>query len=142
MTRPIYESEDDGANEAAVAQLIAVHFVVRVVKAPKLAPIDWEIYRNDVLGGLLEVKCRTHRPGTFPTLILSEMKWLEGIRLGKEKNVPFYVAASFGGDVRWINACRARNFYVDMAGRTDRDDPMDMERCVHIPMDNMKRIKL
>jgi hypothetical protein len=56
--------------------------------------IDYAMYRIDSgsskssenLVGFAEVKCRTHKFGTFPTYIISLAKVLEARRLSKETN--------------------------------------------------------
>jgi hypothetical protein len=143
MSRDVYERENDIINEMVVAQLIAAKYNVSVEKTDKLESFDWRIInRNGSLGGLLEIKCRSYDSKDHRTLLLSKKKWDSGIALAKKLNAPFYVAASFNGEVRWINACSMKHVRVERGGRTDRNDAMDMETCVHIPIRAMRKVKL
>ena len=137
--RPIYETAEDVSREQSVADHLATKWGARVVKNPRFYSVDWCVLKEGKnLAAFLEVKCRTHAHGQFPTLMVSLHKIAEGLALSEIAGVPFLLGVSFAGDIWWCRVMR-RHYPVSMGGRTDRGDTQDIEPVVEIPIEDFRQ---
>jgi hypothetical protein len=99
----------------------------------------------------VEVKAREHVFGTFPTVILSAGKWVEGCRVARETGVPFNLIFRFSDGVyRYEHAAYhveynaadpLREVHFEWGGRSsDPRDTQDEEPVAHIPIGRWKKL--
>lgn len=137
--RPMYETQDDLANENYIKDLLAIAWDAKLHKLPRSYYVDWMITKKGEAKGFAELKCRNNDRCKYPTLMLSMHKWMHGKELASE------IGGSFIIIVRWNDG----TFYhkqgscdvtYGIGGRTDRGDNQDIEPVVYIPTDYFKRI--
>lgn len=70
--------------------------------------------------------------------MLSANKWRKGLELAKAKKVPFMLVVEFTDGVF---AAKLKDDYpISKGGRRDRNDAMDVEDCIYIPMSEFKKV--
>tara|TARA_R110002012_G_scaffold313444_1_gene525048 strand:+ start:818 stop:1243 length:426 start_codon:yes stop_codon:yes gene_type:complete len=136
--RTLYETVDDLRSEKNVIGYVSQCWNVASFKLPMSYKIDYAMYRNSLLIGFAEVKCRTHIFGTFPTYIISLAKVLEAKRLGRETNTtPILI-------VSWTDKIGYMDFFshhqIKQGGRSDRNDWQDQEPMCHFDLKHFKGI--
>ena len=62
MSRPIYETANDRANEAAVAARLSKAWGCKLVKCAELYMVDWVIEKKGKVTHLIEIRCRKNSP--------------------------------------------------------------------------------
>lgn len=136
-TRPIYETEADKAKERTVQQHITAKIDCLFQEAPVHDNLDGYLYHPDGnLGAVVEIKVRTNRSTTYDTYMLSAYKWRNGLHKAKTLEVPFLLVVKFADGVYYTVV--KDDYPVSQGGRYDRNDRMDVENCVFIPMDSFK----
>jgi len=136
--RPLYESRSDLTSEKKIIDYVSQSWNVVYYKLPISYKIDYAFYRNETLIGFAEVKCRSHKFGTFPTYIISLSKVMEARRLARETNTKSLLIVS------WLGALAYLDFFSDHqvkhGGRSDRNDWQDQEPMCHFDLKYFKRI--
>lgn len=138
MTRPLYETEADLANEVDAQSVIESLWSCDIKKLPMRYLVDWAIFQEGKLRAYAEFKRRKHAMAKFDTLILSHHKWVAGKTLASEANVPFVVIVQFNDKLAFCETKHAAP--ISWSGRTDRGDQQDLEPVVHIPVSSFKVI--
>lgn len=135
--RPRNETPADLEREAAAAAVISQRWACEVQKLSEgLYGLDWALFRDDVLIGWAEFKCRSER---FPELLLSAAKWETGCRLSFMYQVPFCLVVRWPDGLYHFTTRGTRPFKVAPRG-SSRGQNGDKEPCVLIPTDEFKRI--
>lgn len=130
--RPIYEAPTDRANELAMARLYTRPGVVPV-QTKKLSDFDVAFVRDGRVLSVAEIKCRNNPMLAYPTYMISADK------LGRlcwfaqcHKVVAMIIVSWSCGTVGHITMpCQ---HHLEIGGRVDRNDPMDIEVVAHIPI--------
>lgn len=141
------ETEQDKANESQVLAAIKGRGVFQFDDCDKLDNKDYLeycLYKNRILIAVIEIKCRKHCYGDWPSLFVSAHKWYHGEQASARLNVPFYLIARWeDGSIRYVNAADHPSPHCDYSGRTNqtRSDG-DIEWMVHIPIRAFKPIQL
>jgi hypothetical protein len=145
-SRPLYETAAHRAAELVVKQRLEQAWKgFSLVKIPRRYVLDYAIIRGlptdprARVVGFCEIKCRTHLPDTYQTLLVSAAKWLEADKWRRSAAVfSTVLVASFADGS--LYRCRLDEI-VDpvfvMGGRTDRNDPEDVEPVLAIPIKSM-----
>lgn len=144
-SRPLYESKDDLANEAAVAFTIERQWKCRLVKLSIKYGVDYAVVRHSRIAALAEVKCRAYSIEKINTLggyMLSAHKWSEGRRLADSLQIPFILFVRFVDQLYWARLGPNTRFSVAFGGRTDRGDAQDLEPCVFISTSMFQRVNV
>ena len=146
MNRPLYETDEDKAREKAVARRVARHFGVEVKPTMKLAVADHWLFKAGRVFSLLEVKCRPKYSWdnleSMQTYILSERKWRDLVEACDGLQLALALAVCDGWDEVRVATWRSPwpSFDVKVGGRRDRDDALDVESVVHIPVEEFTHI--
>jgi hypothetical protein len=141
--RPIYETKDDKIRQQFVADAVAEHWQITCVPEPELEENDYRLLKGDKFFAIMEVKFRHGYTWTemrfMDTYILSLDKWFALWRKCAEHNVALCLAISDKAGEIWAATWRGKPpvYEVRNGGRRDRKDPKDIERLVHIPMDDI-----
>ena len=136
--RPIYESNDDLRSEKNVVGYVSECWNVASYKLPMSYKIDYAMYRDDILMGFAEVKCRTHKFGTFPTYIISLGKVMEARRLARETETNSILIVSWTDKIGYIDFLS--HHQIRHGGRADRNDWQDVEPMCHFDLKYFKGI--
>ena len=138
--RPTYETESDVSREWACALKLAEAWDKIPQKLPKFYPCDIMMVSKKTNSpvGWVEVKCRNINWGQYPTLHISVHKVADLMTLAEASGLPAFIAVQ-------MNDCLvahkiAHPYPVVFGGRTDRNDPEDMEPVFDIPFSSFKRV--
>ena len=136
--RPVYETEAHLQGEEEVAKKLEAWInnpLATVVKTPPLAPYDYCIVKKGLISGVVEIKVRSNPSAKYPTYMISLEKVSQCTSHANIIGCPFYVV------VQWTDSLGRWKFDRDqyttgMGGRTDRNDSMDQEPVIYIPIKN------
>jgi len=145
--RPIYENANDLRSEKNLISHVSDCWNVVSYKLPMSYKIDYAMYRIDTgtsnsssenLVGFAEVKCRTHKFGTFPTYIISLAKVMEARRLARETDTRSILIVSWTDKIGYLDfLCHHQ---IRHGGRADRNDWQDQEPVCHFDLKHFKGI--
>lgn len=141
--RVTFETDEDRAREAEVANRFAERWGCTLHKNPKYYPIDWVEVANGKLISWLEIKCRDIAPTQYPTVILGVLKYAELMAAHSLTGLPARFAALFNDDrVRYIDVAKIPLplvFYWGGRSRRYRD-MQDFEPEIHIKITDMMEL--
>lgn len=141
--RPTYESEADRVNESNVAGFVSSRWKCALKKLPKAYHLDYAIVRDGAISAWAEVKVRND---SYTLYRLALQKWLKAIELVKATGKKSFLIVSWP-----VNGERILMYYeispldslqIIMAGRTDRNDPADIEPHVVIPVEKFVKFRM
>lgn len=134
MARRSYETEENLVKEREIADFIQSVWHMSLIKNPKSYRIDFGVMKGGRIRGWVEVKERKINLFTYPTVILSLAKWMQGRRLALETGTRFFfVIQVIDGSILCSEETSATR-KVNYGGRRDRNDSEDIEPVVHIPI--------
>jgi len=145
--RPIYENANDLRSEKKLISHVSDCWNVVSYKMPMSYKIDYAMYRIDTgtsnsssenLVGFAEVKCRTHKFGTFPTYIISLAKVMEARRLARETDTRSILIVSWTDKIGYLDFFS--HHQIRHGGRADRNDWQDQEPVCHFDLKHFKGI--
>jgi hypothetical protein len=134
--RTKYESKKDLQLEQKTLGYVSDCWNVAYFKLPISYKLDYSMYRNGVLVGWAEVKCRNHNFGTFPTYIISLGKVMEARKLSDFSNVKSVLIVSWLDALAYLDF--SQPFTIKQGGRKDRGDWQDQEPMCHFDLKNFK----
>lgn len=138
---PTYVRQQDVENEARVMSRFASMIPGASVKPlPPGAAYDGEIYQNDKLVALCEVKCRLGAPDRYENWQIALKKLQSYSRHSAAKQVPAFLLYSWDGHLFYWKIKDIDALPVKISGRYDRNDPKDVEPMAQIPSSFFKRI--
>lgn len=139
MPRTYYETSATLSAEKRVAEIIEQRWKAVLHKLPISYRVDFCASREKQIVSWIEIKCRSHPAGQYPTIMLSVSKWQAGLQLHQATGVPFVFVAAFScGSIRYCEAITT-DVSVEYGGRTlNRRDNEDVEPVVMIPVASMK----
>ena len=136
--RPIYETEAHLQGEENVAKKLEAWInnpLATVVKTPPLAPYDYCIVKKDLISGVVEIKVRSNPSYKYPTYMISLEKVSQCTSHANIIGCPFYVVVQWTDKLgRW--KFNKGQYTTGIGGRTDRNDSMDQEAVIYIPIEN------
>ena len=143
--QPIYEQPADVAKEDAVAKCLGFRWHwEKVIKLPKLHPLDRAITRAGNIVGFVEIKCRPGLTyGYGDGYYIAVKKVVAANNMHAALGVDTILAVHFPDDPELIWWTRLRGTYRGIwAGRRDRpDDPYAMEEHAVIPWCDFKSVE-
>jgi hypothetical protein len=144
MSRPLYESEADRANEAKVAAAIARKYTMVERHLPMAYHSDYIFFKNWVPSLVAEIKCRKHAFGTYTTYMISLLKVMRTRELAAVCNTKALLFVQYSDRLVFVDLNDDRKGYwnIGWGGRTDRNDDQDQEPVLLIPMDHFRSISL
>lgn len=136
--RPVYETEEDIANQESVAQAVAEAWQRTAVRLPKFDPGDYALLNeNRVIRARLEIKCRSHHLSEYPTLHLSAAKAEQLVTRYQISSIPVFVVVRFKDNALYYIPLTVKTLTLCeqvSGGRTDRGDDKDIEPVIEIPV--------
>jgi len=102
--RPYNETQEDLNIENSAKILIERAWDVEVIKLqPMLYGFDWALFRDEKLVAIAEFKKRSHKFGTYKTLLISSGKIANAMSYSREYDVPFILIVQWEDDLpRWM----------------------------------------
>jgi len=146
MNRPLYETNKDRLAEARVAKRVADKWSCKPVKLRPTYVVDYALLQGDVCKAFMEIKCRNYSMKQMDDMggfMLSLDKWRAGIDLSRCSGAAFILVVSTPDAVWWhrIEAGKPDDHDgVAFGGRTDRDDPQDVEPVVLLKAVRFKKL--
>ena len=139
MTRPLYESKSDLAVERSLAARIQNNFSWSLKKLSRRYELDFIAFAGKKAVAFIEVKRRHNPVHHYETIILSLAKYIKGAQYQKTTGLKFLFIVEFddGCFQYTYNENDGKDFKITMGGRTDRNDPEDIEPVIHIPVSKM-----
>lgn len=137
--RPTYETEEDLANEEAVAKELMKHWrLTEVRKLPKAYGLDYRLIREGEVIAFCEIKCRKLTYGYGDGYHIALQKVIRARSLTEVAQRHCILVVRFGdGQIRYVNFERHKDGCKEI-GRTDRGDPADIEPGCVFPWENFK----
>ena len=128
----LYERQKDRANEKKVIKRIETAWGVESHKMKMAYGLDYMLLKGGNLHSFVEVKCRNNAQGDYPTYAISLMKFLQANRFTQSTVKPCYLIVKWTDKLGFLDM--GESFYqVGVGGRTDRNNPNDIEPIVFIP---------
>ena len=148
--RPLYETAKDLKHEKEIAKKIEEALSWRLHKLSKAYFLDFIAFskypKTMGLVAFIEVRKRNNHTNKYPTVILSLNKYLKGVFYAKTLGVKFLFVVQFHDGCFAYTYAEDADFeykaleHIQIGGRTDRNDPQDVEPVIHIPIDKFKPI--
>lgn len=135
--RPKYETDYDIKNERLVADALE-NIGVEVYKLPVQYRLDWLLRRGGQPIGFAEVKARKCDMNNYPTVMISLSKVIHARMLTEATGLPCYLILLYRDGLARLDF--ASDFTVNPGGRTDRNDPQDLDVCAYYPIERLKII--
>lgn len=167
MRRPQYEQATDIRKQEAVRRTISLWLgTSRTLLGPLKPPwrADYLVTKRThtgerVISSFLEIKCRKHDYGTYPTLMISydKLKRLHTFcnsfaytdfhfaALERVAHPTVLLCVSFSGTLYYVDASESearKHFSVRFGGRSDRNDIGDLEKLYFIPITLFKPVPI
>jgi len=149
VSRTAYESQSDLSTEAAVIKRFCKHFNVDYHKLPISYKYDYILTskKTEVIQAIAEVKNRKNEMRKYPTLVLSQSKFMKGVEYYE-----YYKNIGNRSDmliiVQWIDTLGyykydpTDTFVHKIGGRTlNTRDSADIEPVILIPISKFTEIK-
>ena len=132
MNRPVYESEQDLFRERQLAVKAERAWRCQMVKQSKFNQFDYAAVRDGRVVAFIEMRNRSTPFEKYPTMILSANKMQAAQSMHLATGLPCLFL------VQWTDATgfvsMLNQYPVIMGGRTDRNDPADIEALSSIPI--------
>ena len=127
----IYDTKKYESIEAQVAKKLADHLNCTYKKRPAFSWWDYTLYDKHYYPyAYLEIKSRNQ---VYNEMILSYKKYKTLFNLYQQTDVKFLLAYFIKDTIYWAYITDPEPKTKE-AGRTDRNDPNDIEKCAFIPL--------
>ena len=142
--RRTYETDLNRTEESKVADKLSMLWKREAIKLKPFAAGDIAILANDedpeeegTIKAFVEIKVRTNSMSSYPTYMISLHKLQELSHLSEFSGLPSILVVQWKEDLGyWLVPEDVGVFDIKMGGTTQRNDPQDMEPCVHIPIED------
>jgi hypothetical protein len=142
MVRPVYETEQDRANERFVMDEIKRTRGWLSYATPTLSCVDLIVTSGDRIVGFVEIRTRNMNFGTYDDVIFSAKKMESIIELSAITHLPTYLMLNLtDGIFVWGCPKSMSNIVIRKGGSTRRNDPLDIEQVCHLPWSNFRRLE-
>jgi hypothetical protein len=142
----MYETSDDLDNERSVLTVVANSWRCSATKLPRRYELDYALHEQmgaRRIKAFAEIKCRNFQTTKYETVVLSLMKLAKAEQLSRLCGVPSLLIVRFVDEARWLKIAgdgSVSPVKVAIGGRTDRNDPDDIEVVAHFKIDQMRLI--
>ncbi len=106
-----------------------------VVKTPPLAPYDYCIVKKGLISGVVEIKVRSNPSDKYPTYMISLEKVSQCNFCANIIGCAVYVVVEYTDKLVRLKFDKDQ-YTTGIGGLTDRNDSMDQEAVVYIPLKN------
>jgi len=139
---PVYYSEEDRANEAAVVGILSKKWNCTFHSFGFLFPIDYYALRGGALVGVIEIKTRNKSSRDFATVCLALRKWISLGLVQTGLGVPAIFVVQFTDRLMYIPFNRIDASRWMVGGRTDRNGGggNDIEPMIRVEIAAMRAV--
>lgn len=143
FVRPLYETEENIENELGVIPLLQKQWNCTILRTDKLSYRDFDLVRDGKVVAIAEFKKRTNTKATYPTYMLSSAKFQLITAAANRLKVPALLIVEWTDQIGYVALSKLKHgdFVVKAGGRTDRNDPQDIEPVIYINLGLFKEIK-
>lgn len=138
MSRPIYETAQDRANELDVMNRICGDDIT-YKKLPMRDFIDFALFRDDELVSLVEVRHRKTAMRKFPTLYCDAAKVLHARAYSELLQVPVYLFVQWSDKLAYINFNEAFKTSFNGNKKNTRDE-QEQSLVAHFDIDLFREV--
>jgi hypothetical protein len=143
--RPVYETPADMSREGRAVAALCAAWRCQSAKLPRFYPADAVLLRAaGEVAAFVEVKCRRHAFGKYPTLHLSILKVMKLSEMAAFTGIPALIVVGLEDAVYWRQVPAPSGgvfpFPVTIGGRRDRGDPDDVEPVFEIDYGSFRRV--
>jgi len=141
--RPIYETEQDRTAEEEIISRWCEHYKYDWEKLPGgYTLIDFAIFKpSGPMQAVAEVKDRPGWKEAYGSVFLSMHKARELYLYFHMGTVAVFIVRTPGDKIRHVRIDeRVKHWHIWWRGRTDRNDPQDLEPCIHIPINEFRTL--
>ena len=139
MSRPIYENEQSKADEARIILSFCEGVYTESgqeftpIKLPMRHKVDYALCSGDkTIRAFAEVKKRDIPSDKYREILLSFDKYDAMVRL-TEYGFKCILVFEFHDGIFYVDVKNIVDCKIGIGGRTDRNDPEDIEPCIFIP---------
>ena len=116
------------------------------VKMPPKDPFDFAVIEpktSDIMG-YVEVKRRSHAHGRYRQYMITQSKYFRARDVLAYTGRPTFLLVSFVDAIliTCLSDLRPAQFSLRMGGRTDRDDPNDLDPCIFFDISLFQLVEL
>jgi hypothetical protein len=131
--RPFYESSDDRQRERSMAAAIALNLGLDWAKNKPSFELDFSFFdpRDQKICLFMEYKRRRVSFQTYPSIKIAANKLIAAKRYRAALKIDCVLVVEYDNTVQWLNL-DAQPDAVVLWGRTDRNDPQDIEPAVEL----------
>ena len=141
--RQQYETQADKNREFVAKGLLKEMFYKReIVKLHKHYIIDFVLLDGKEIVGVVEFKTAKYSIDKHPTFMMSLNKWNKGLEYYHQHNIPFYILAKYTEGYYLHEYSPNLSYKVELGGRRDRDDPLDIEPIIRINTGRFRQVKV
>lgn len=134
--RPMYENDENRADEEATAKQVSEKWGCEYHKLPISYRIDYALIRHGIVMAFAEVKSRkNHTPDRYDDYLLSLAKYNALCEISRNVGTKSLLVIKWKDRVTFTTV-PCEGIRVKMGGRDDRGDDADIEPMVYIPMSN------
>ena len=128
--RPFYETQNDlDLEQIVMKKFCAYKGYTSFEKCSLEDRLDFSFYHNKELCGFAEIKVRKNLFNKYPTYMISLTKLQAAWSLSKKHKKPCYLVVAWKDCIGIVDMFSRP--YVDVGGRTDRNDAADIEIVCH-----------
>jgi hypothetical protein len=139
MSRPVYETSSDLEREDDVRAKIMLWAKCSALKCRALSVVDSILHREGHAVALAEIKCRSNTMDMYATYMLSQSKFEALKRLSSDLKLPVYLFVRWScGRIGRLDLTGVDPIKIEEGGRTDRNDPKDVEPVAHWDLKEFK----
>jgi hypothetical protein len=139
VARPLYENDASRTAEQRIAQIVSDKWKCSLIKLPRSYVLDYVAERNGKLTCWVEIKQRNFKFGEYVDYTISLHKYMDMLTYVEKTGLPALLVVEFSdGLIYWHLATRP--CVVGIGGRTDRNDPQDVEPVARIAWAEFKEL--
>jgi hypothetical protein len=131
--RPIYERDHDRVAQAQAVGALARATGTEAMPTPPLTFYDYEMLRDGKPVAIVEIKCRTKQYDPF---WVSHEKMVRLHCEARQRSLAGILLVQWPDMTGWLAVDKLdyESWPTATGGRTDRDDPKDIERMAEFPL--------
>jgi hypothetical protein len=132
VKRPTYENDATLKAERDLIDRVSERWNFTAHKNPKSYRVDFSLTRQDKIVAFAEAKCRQFPSSRYPTYLLSLAKYMAMCEIARMTDTKAFLLVQWTDRIGFVFfPCP---FELEMGGRTDRNDPDDIEPVVLIDL--------
>lgn len=142
MTRPKYETPEEREREAEVRQACETAWSCELKKLASYEKLDYAAVRDEKPVAFVEIKCRNHKFGKFPTLMFGTTKIKQALFYSYAFGLDTLLVVRDGEGACFFTKIEPSKVELRYGGRTTNTrDPDDVSMVCHIATEHFSRLR-